>query len=128
MYLPENYLPYLNTLFNKCVPFLHELHNEIKNSPTGQYPDIKKEKEDNLDTILNGAIEYYKADEDNEVKADQAKNIFDACMNLLDDLTRDGVVDESNKKRKQDLEKRIKRLYSLIGHDIKNNENNQFRS
>ena len=121
----ENYLPYLNTLFNKCVPFLHELHNEIKNSPTGQYPDIKKEKEDNLDTILNGAIEYYKADEDNEVKADQAKNIFDACMNLLDDLTRDGVVDESNKKRKQDLEKRIKRLYSLIGHDIKNDENNQ---
>ena len=49
-------------------------------------------------------------------------------MNLLDDLTRDGVVDESNKKRKQDLEKRIKRLYSLIGHDIKNDENNQFRS
>ena len=46
-------------------------------------------------------------------------------MNLLDDLSRDRIVDESNKKRKQDLEKRIKRLYSLIGHDIKNDENNQ---
>ena len=40
----QNFLPYLNTLFNKCFTFLHELHNEIKNFPTGQYPDIKKKK------------------------------------------------------------------------------------
>ena len=121
----ENYLTYLNTLFNKAVPFLHELHNEIINSPTGQYPEIKKEKEENLDTILSGAEEYYKADEDAEVKADSAKNMFDACLNLLDDLTRDGVVDDNNKQKKKELEDRQQKLWSLLGHNIRNDDNNQ---
>ena len=47
----ENYLSHLNALFNEWIPFLDDLHKEIANSPTGQYPDLKKEKEDNLKEI-----------------------------------------------------------------------------
>ena len=33
---------------------------------------------------MDGAKLYYKNDEDPEVKSDATKNIFDACLNLID--------------------------------------------
>ena len=47
---------------------------------------MKKEKEENLNTVLNGAEEYYKAEEDPDIKADAAKNMCDACLNLIEEL------------------------------------------
>ena len=120
----ENYLSYLNSLFSKVIPFLDNLHREIVNSPTGQYPEIKKEKEDNLDKLLDGAELYYKTDEDAEVKADASKPMFDACLNLIDDLSRDGIIDKDKEKEKK-LNDRVNKLWNLLGHAVQNDENKQ---
>ena len=121
----ENYLSHLNTMFNKAVPFLDDLHKEINKSATGQYPEIRKEKEDNLDTILDGAELYYKADEDNDIKADAAKNMLDACLNLIDDLSKDGIVDQDRKEKMDQLQTRLNKLWKLVNEAVKNDENNQ---
>ena len=89
----ENYLFHLNTLFNKAVPFLDDLHQEIIKSPTGQYPDLKKEKEENLNTVLNDGEEYYRAEEDPNIKSEESKRMCDACLNLIDDLSKDDIID-----------------------------------
>ena len=121
----ENYLSHLNTLFNKAVPFLDDLHQEIIKSPTGQYPDLKKEKEENLNTVLNGAEEYYKAEEDPDIKADAAKNMCDACLNLIDDLSKDGIIDKDNEIKLLELKKKLDQLWSLVNHAVKSDNNNQ---
>ena len=47
------YLSHLNNLFSKIIPFLDDLHKDMLNTPEGQLPDIKKEKEENFDKVLN---------------------------------------------------------------------------
>ena len=125
----ENYLSHLNTLFNKSIPFLDDLHKEIANSPTGQYPDLKKEKEENLKEILDGAEKYYQTDEDNDVKADATKNMCDACLNLIDDLSKDGIIDKGKDKDKEEkideLNKKLGKLWNLVNHAVNNDENKQ---
>ena len=124
----ENYLTHLNNLFNKAVPFMDDLHKEITESPNGQYPDIKKEKEENLEKVLDGAEEYYNADEDPHIKANNSKNMVNSCLNLIDDLTKDGIIDKEKEKsdKKEDmLQKKVGKLWDLVNHAVKDDENNQ---
>jgi hypothetical protein len=94
----ENYLCHLNNLYNKAVPFLDDLHKEITESPNGQYPERKKEKEENLDKVIDGAEEYYNADDDKDIKANNSKNMVNSCLNLIDDLGKDGIIDKEKEK------------------------------
>ena len=124
----ENYLTHLNNLFNKAVPFMDDLHKEITNSPNGQYPDIKKEKEENLDKVLDGAEEYYNADDDKDIKANNSKNMVNSCLNLIDDLSKDGIINkekEKPEKKEEMLNKKVEKLWDLVNHAVKDDENNQ---
>ena len=121
----ENYLSHLNTMFNKAVPFLDDLHKEINKSATGQYPEIRKEKEENLDNILNGTELYYKADEDNNIKAETTKNMLDACLNLIDDLSKEGIVERDRKEKMDQLQTRLNKLWKLVNETVKSDEKNQ---
>jgi hypothetical protein len=63
----DNYLSHLNNLYSKVIPFVEDLHKEMEKTPDDQMPDLKKEKEDNLDRVLSAADTYCKTDEDPEV-------------------------------------------------------------
>ena len=123
----ENYLNHLSNLFTKVIPFLDDLHKEINSSPTGTYPDLKQEKEDNFDTILTATEEYYKTDEDNDIKANYSKNMCDVCLNLIDDFTKDGVIDKEKEKggKPEKLRERTDKLWDIINNAVKNDINNQ---
>ena len=124
----ENYLTHLNNLFNKAVPFMNDLHKEISEVPSEQYPDIKKEKDENLDNILDGTEQYYNTDEDSDIKANNSKNMANACLNLIDDLTKnkDKEKDKEKDDKKDDIiNKKLGKLWNLINHAVKNDDNNQ---
>ena len=123
----DNYLTHLSNLFNRAVPFLEDLHREINSSPTGTYPDIKKEKEDNFDQILTATENYYKTDQDNDIKSNNSKNICDACLNLIDDFSKDGIIDKEKEKggKPEKLKERTSKLWDIVNYSIKNDENNQ---
>ena len=120
----ENYLAHLGALFSKAVPFLDDLHKEINNDPHGRYPDLKKEKEENLDEILNGTEQYYKCDEDNDIKAEGSKDMFDVCLNLIDDLSKDDIVEKGREDKLRNINKITNKLWNLVNHAIKSDENN----
>ena len=124
----ENYLCHLNNLYNKAVPFLDDLHKEITESPNGQYPERKKEKEENLDKVIDGAEEYYNADDDKDIKANNSKNMVNSCLNLIDDLGKDGIIDkekEKPEKKEEMLNKKVGKLWDLVNHAVNDDENNQ---
>ena len=122
----ENYLSHLNSLFNKAVPFLHDLHKDIANSASSNYPELKKEKEENLDTILNGVEQYYKTDDDRDIKADSAKNMCDACLKVIDDLSKDDdIIDKSKGGKSQEIKKKVNKLWNLVNSAVKDDNNKQ---
>ena len=124
----DNYLAHLNNLYNKAVPFMDDLHKEITESPNGQYPEMKKEKEENLDKILDGAEEYYNTDEDNNIKANNSKNMVNSALNLINDLTKEGIIDKEKEKpdkKEETINKKIGKLWDLMNHAVKDDENNQ---
>ena len=77
----------------------------MKKAEDGKLPDIKKEKEENLDKVLNAADEYYKTDEDPEIKSSQSKDICDSLLNLIDDLSKPGLLDTDKKPEEEDDKK-----------------------
>jgi hypothetical protein len=122
----ENYLSHLNSLFNKAVPFLQDLHKDLVNSANSHNPELKKEKEENLDTILNHTEEYYKTDEDRDIKADASKNMCDACLKVIDDLSKDDDILDKNKGGKsQEIKKKVNKLWNLVNQAAKNDNNKQ---
>ena len=120
----ENYLAHLGALFSKAVPFLDDLHKEINKNPNGRFPDLKKDKEENLDTILNATEQYYKCDEDNDIKAEASKDMCDVCLNLLDDLSKDDIVDKGKEDKLRNINKLTNKLWNLVNHAVKNDEKN----
>ena len=120
----ENYLTHLNHLFNNAVPFIDDLHKEISETPNEQYPEIKKEKDENLDNILDGVEQYYNTDEDGFIKANNSKNLVNACLNLIDDLSKNKGIDKDDKIC-DIINKKIGKLWNLVNHAVKNDESNQ---
>ncbi len=43
---------------------------------------------------MDGDELYYKTEEDPEVISDATKNMFNACLNLIDDLSKEGITDK----------------------------------
>ena len=151
MEVSDYYLSHLNSLYNKAVPFLDDLHKEMQNAPEGQIPELKKEKEDNLDKVLDAVDSYYNTDEDHEIKNSQNKNICDSLINLIDDLSKPGLLDVKKKDEEKPKEiklpgkldpsripqvkkdennakkgkQRLKKLWNLVDQTIKNDDNNQ---
>ena len=124
----DNYLTHLNSLFTKAVLFMDDLHKEIAESPNGQYPDSNKEKEENLKNILDAVEEYYNIDEDTVVKANNSKNMVNSALNLIEDLNKEGIIDkETEKAEKKEvlLNKKLGKLWDLVNHAVKDDENNQ---
>ena len=120
----ENYLAHLGALFSKAVPFLDDLHKEISDSPHGRFPDLKPEKEENLDTILNATEQYYRCDDDNDIKAEASKDMCDVCLNLIDDLSKDDIVEKGREDKLRNINKMTNKLWSLVNHAVKNDEKN----
>ena len=146
------YLSHLNNLFSKVIPFLDDLHKDMLNTPEGQLPDIKKEKEENFDKVLNATDTYYKTDEDQEIKSSISKNLCDSLLNLIDDYSKPGRLDlkkYKNKEKEDDKEKlpekldekeiptnkkeeentkkgkeKLNKLWNLVGETVKNDDNN----
>ena len=88
---------------------------------------MKKEKEENLEKILDGAEEYYNTDEDANIKADNSKNMVNSALNLIDDLTKEGVIDkdkEKPEKKEELLNKKVGKLWDLVNHAVKDDEKN----
>ena len=71
----------------------------MRNTPEDQLPEIIKDKEDNLDKILTATELYYKTDEDPEVKSNQSKAMCDSLLNLIDDFSKPGRLDEKKNTR-----------------------------
>ena len=90
----DNYLSHLNNLYTKVFPFLDDLHKEMQNTLKDQLPEIIKDKEDKLDKILTSTELYYKTDEDPEDKSNQSKVKCDSLLNLIDDFSKLGRLDE----------------------------------
>ena len=40
---------------------------------------------------------YYKTEKESKVKSDVTKNMFDTCLNLIDDLSKEGIADKDKK-------------------------------
>ena len=140
----DNYLSHLNNLYTKVVPFLDDLHKEMQNTPEGELPEIQDEKEENLDRVLVASDLYYKTDEDPEVKSNNSKKMCDACINLIDDFSKPGRLDMDkykykpqgdNRERKipgkldpsriPKVKDRVKQLWNLVGHAVKNDDKGQ---
>jgi len=123
----ENYLTHLNNLFNKAVPFMDDLHKEISESPNGTYPLLKKEKEENFEKVIDGAEEYYNTDEDADIKADNSKNMVNSALDLIDDLTKENIIDKEKpeKANEEFINKKVGKLWDLVNHAVKDDENNQ---
>ena len=49
--------------------------------------------------------------------------MFDSCLNLIDDLSRD--VYDRDKDKQQDIDNKYIKLWNLLNHAVKNDENNQ---
>jgi ribosomal protein S20 len=54
--------------------------------------------------------------------------MVNSCLNLIDDLTKDGIIDKEKEKsdKKEDmLQKKVGKLWDLVNHAVKDDENNQ---
>ena len=71
---------------------------------------------------MDGAELYYKTEEDPEIKSDSTKNMLDACLNLIDDLSKESIADKD--KEVDICEKNIK-LWNLMAQAVKNDDKNQ---
>ena len=78
--------------------------------------------------IGSGSGFVYKTDDDYDIKADASKNMCDACLNLIDDLSKDGIIDkekDKDKGKEKEIKKRLNKLWNLVNHAVKNDDNKQ---
>jgi hypothetical protein len=106
---------------------MDDLHKEISESPNGTYPLLKKEKEENFEKVIDGAEEYYNTDEDADIKADNSKNMVNSALDLIDDLTKENIIDKEKpeKANEEFINKKVGKLWDLVNHAVKDDENNQ---
>ena len=121
----QTYLDHLDECFPKAVFFLEDFHNEMKSLPQGEYKNINKQKEDNFDKILTFSDEYFKSEEgDPKVKNEQCKKLKDPVNNLLYDFTEKLKNKSLDEEVKNDLDKKMDKLWGLMGEIIKNDKDN----
>ena len=92
----EDYLKYKNTQNNK----------------------IRKIKEENLDKIISNLNDYYRTNDDNEIKNTLNKKLYDMSIDLINDLEKKDIYE----KDKNIINERIKKLLFLI-QNILNKDN-----
>ena len=120
----KNNLFHLKYIFTKIIEFIKDFSEEIKYSDYNDEQNIIEKKEINLDNVLLSAKNYYKINEDKNIKEDSCLEIFEELIKLLEILFDDERIKENNIKFK-DISIMIKLIWKIIFNCLQIDLNNK---
>ena len=78
----ESYVNYLQNIYLRSFDFL-EHHNNLLTNVDNVNKEVLNKSEENMKEIIKEMVEYYKIDQDQDIKVSTTKNLVSQCLALL---------------------------------------------